>query len=359
MRTGSIDFRMLASGAVQAREYKAGEVIFKKGDIGRELFIVQSGKIKIFQDERILETLSEYGVFGEMALIDSAPRSATAVAITDAKLIPVNEEQFSFFIANAPHFVLDVMRLLTRRVRERDRAYELVNVDAIIGSIAHEIRQPLSAITANAGAALRLLEKASPDYIEVREILRRILTQGHEASDLFDGIRTLFKKVDAERAPVDVNVVASEVLEALRTDFTEHGVTARLELTSGLPFVEGNRNQLHQVVFNLVQNAMEAMSTTSDMRRVLKVSTELAGRDAIALAVQDSGPGIKTEQVGQVFDAFFTTKANGMGLGLAICRTIVLRHGGQLTVSSGDERGALFELVLPILTSEKATARSE
>ena len=213
MPTAPIDFTILKSGGAPAREYKAGDVIFKQGDDAHELFIVQSGKVGIFQGDRVLETLSDHGVFGEMALINSAPRSATAVAITDAKLIPVSEDRFLSLISNAPQFVLNVMRLLTRRVRERDREYELTSVDAIIGSIAHEIRQPLAAIATNAGAALRFIDKASPDYDEVRDALRRISTESHRASDVFDGIRALFKNVNARQGRIDINSIATEVLE--------------------------------------------------------------------------------------------------------------------------------------------------
>jgi signal transduction histidine kinase len=153
--------------------------------------------------------------------------------------------------------------------------------------------------------------------------------------------------------PIDINAITSEVLQSLRAELAEHGVTANSELTFGLPCVQGNRNQLHQVVFNLVQNAIEAMSTKSDRSRVLRIGSERAGPDAIALTVKDSGPGINTSQLPRVFDPFFTTKENGMGLGLAICRTIVSRHGGQLTVSSDGEQGALFRLVLPIWPTGK------
>ena len=336
------------------REYKAGDVIFKQGDDAHELYIVQSGKVQLFQGARVLETLSNDGIFGEMALIDSASRSATAVAITDAMLIPVSEDSFLSLIRNAPQFVLNVMRLLTRRLRERDRQYELMSADAIVGSIAHEIRQPLAAIATNAGAALRFLENKAPDYNEVRDALKRISTESHRASDVFDGIRALFKNVDAGRARIDINGIATEVLKSLRTELTAHGISVNSELTPGLPLVEGNRNQLHQVIFNLVQNAVEAMSATRDRSRVLQVRTERCGPDAIALGVQNLGPGIKAELLDRIFDAFITTKPSGMGLGLAICRTIVLHHDGQLTVSSDGEKGALFQLVLPVSTAEKS-----
>jgi signal transduction histidine kinase len=126
------------------------------------------------------------------------------------------------------------------------------------------------------------------------------------------------------------------------------------ELTPELPLVEGNRNQLHQVIYNLIQNAVEAMNAIRDRSRVLQIRTERCGPDAIALGVQDSGPGIKAEQLDRIFDAFVTTKPSGMRVGLAICRTIALRHDGQLTASSDGERGALFQLVLPVSTAEKS-----
>ena len=245
--------------------------------------------MQIFQGARVLETLSDHGIFGEMALIDSASRSATAVAITDTRLIPVSEDRFLSLIRNAPQFVLNVMRLLTRRLRERDRDYELMSVDAIIGSVAHEIRQPLAAIATTAGAALRFLEKKPPDYNEVRDALRRISTESHRASDVFDGIRALFKNVDAGRARIDINGIATKVLESLRTELTAHGILVNSELTPRLPLVEGNRNQLHQVIFNLVQNAVEAMSATRDRSRVLQVRTERCGPDAITLGIQNFG----------------------------------------------------------------------
>ena len=222
-----------------------------------------------------------------------------------------------------------------------------MNVEAIAASIAHEIKQPLAAIVMNGGAALQLLGNATSDHDEVRAALNDIISDSHRTSEVFEGIRALFRKVDHERQLIDMNEIILRVLQSLRGELKDHGVTTRTELMSGLPLVEGNRNQLQQVVFNLVHNALEAMNATTDRSRVLRVRTEHCGRDAIAVAVEDSGPGIDPKQLDGIFDAFFTTKAHGMGLGLAICRMIIARHGGQLTVSSGGKRGALFQFVLP------------
>ena len=230
---------------------------------------------------------------------------------------------------------------------EHERDNKLMNVEAIAASIAHEIKQPLAAIVMNGGAALQLLGNAPPDHDEVRAALNDIISDSHRTSEVFEGIRALFRKVDQERQLIDMNEIILRVLQSLHGELKDHGVTTRTELMSGLPLVAGNRNQLQQVIFNLVHNALEAMNTTTDRSRVLRVRTEHRGRDAIAVAVEDSGPGIDPKQLDGIFDAFFTTKAHGMGLGLAICRMIIGRHGGQLTVSSDGKRGALFQFVLP------------
>jgi signal transduction histidine kinase len=137
------------------------------------------------------------------------------------------------------------------------------------------------------------------------------------------------------------------VLNSFREELRDHRVATRPELAE-LPLVDGHRNQLQQVISNLVRNALEAMDTTTGRGRVLRVSTEVRGRDAIVVAVEDSGPGIDPKQLDGIFGAFFTTKAHGMGLGLAICRMIIERHGGQLTASSDGKSGALFRFILPI-----------
>jgi signal transduction histidine kinase len=230
---------------------------------------------------------------------------------------------------------------------EHERDNKLMNVEAIAASIAHEIKQPLAAIVMNGGAALQLLGNAPPDHDEVRAALNDIISDSHRTSEVFEGIRALFQKVDQERQLIDMNEIILRVLQSLHGELKGHGVTTRTELMLGLPLVAGNRNQFQQVIFNLVHNAVEAMNTTTDRNRVLRVRTEHHGRDAIAVIVEDSGPGIDPKQLDGVFDAFFTTKAHGMGLGLAICRMIIGRHGGQLTVSSDGKRGALFQFLLP------------
>ena len=238
---------------------------------------------------------------------------------------------------------------------ERERDNKLMNVEAITASIAHEVRQPLAAIAANGSAALRFLGRAPPELDDARASLNAIIGDSHRASEVFDSIRTLFRKVDHGRQPVDLNEVTFDVLQSLRGELKEHGVITRTELTSELPLIDGHKGQLQQVLFNLVRNAVEAMDATADRSRTLGIKTELLGGDAIVVAVNDSGPGIDPKRLDSIFESFVTTKPHGMGLGLAICRTIIERHGGKLSALSDGTSGALFQFVLPIGSTGRAT----
>ena len=244
--------------------------------------------------------------------------------------------------------------IATRLQHERDN--KLMNAEAIVAAIAHEVRQPLSGIVMNADAALRLLGKMPPDQDRVRENLERIVNAGNRASGVFDGIGALFRKADPQ--PIDVNGLILDVLESLRGEFEDHGVEVHTELMSKPIFVDGNRNQLQEVVINLVLNAIEAMNTVTGRSRVLRVKTEVGSVDTIVATVEDSGPGIDPEKLDGIFTAFVTTKSHGMGLGLAICRMIIEHHGGQLTASSDGKSGALFQFVLPVESRNNATARA-
>jgi signal transduction histidine kinase len=270
---------------------------------------------------------------------------------------------FSLVTSNGVLVVLlaEMTRLYGRLARsnillQRERGNKLMSFEAIANTIAHEIRQPLATIAANGGAALGFLEKEQFDRQELQTILNDIVEDSHRTSELLDGVQSLYQRIDQGRQPIDMNGLALDVLQTIRSELMEHGITANPELKSELPLIAGNRNQLHQVVFNLVHNAVEAMASTSAQSRVLRLLTERRGRDAIALAVQDSGPGIDPKRLEEIFDAFVTTKAHGMGLGLAICRTIVERHGGRLTATSDGRTGALFEVILPLVSKDEAAA---
>jgi signal transduction histidine kinase len=235
---------------------------------------------------------------------------------------------------------------------ERERDNKLMNARAITAAIAHEVRQPLAAIATNASAARHFLRRPPPDHNEIEAALGRIIGESHRTSEVVDSIRALFRKTDETRQPVDLNEVIRGVLQSLGGDARDRGVAVRTALISQLPHVAGHAGQLQEVVFNLAHNAIEAMASTTDRNRLLQVRTEVRGSAAI-VEVEDSGPGIDAKQLDNIFGAFFSTKAQGMGLGLAICRMIIEQHGGQLTASSDGKNGAVFRFALPIESAHR------
>jgi PAS domain S-box-containing protein len=231
---------------------------------------------------------------------------------------------------------------------EGERDSKLMNIEVVTASIAHEVRQPLTGIATNCGAALRFLQRVPVDTEEVRASLNGVMDDCLRVSEVFDTIRALFRRVDQKREPTVVNGIVLDVLQSMREELTDHGVTTETELAPELQLVDGHRNQLRQVIFNLIHNAIESMDNTIDRSRVLRVITKSCDPDAITVAVEDSGPGISPGQLDSIFDPFITTKADGMGLGLAICRMIVERHGGKLSALSDGKSGARFQFVLPV-----------
>jgi signal transduction histidine kinase len=236
---------------------------------------------------------------------------------------------------------------------QRERDNKLLSAQATTTAIAREIRQPLGAIAMAAGAGVRWLARTPPDHDEVRAALIRTEGGVHRASEVFDAILALFGKSGQERQPIDVNRIVLDATESLRDELDSHGVMTHYELTTELPLVNGHGPQLREVVWNLINNAVEAMSRTTN-GKMLRVRTEVRGYDEVVVSVQDSGPGIDSSQLEKVFRAFVSTKANGTGLGLAICRMIIQSHRGQITASSDGKSGAIIQFVLPIGSTDNA-----
>lgn len=234
----------------------------------------------------------------------------------------------------------------TNMALQRERKNKLMNLEAMAASISHEVRQPLMAITMNGGAALRFLGHTPPNLDEARSSLNMIVSDGHRASEVFDSLRALFGKDDPGQDIVDVNEVVAGALHTLRGELSDREIITRVELTPDLPLVVGNKAQLHEVMINLAHNAADAMEEVKDDRRMLRVRTEHQG-DVITVVVENSGPGIDPEKLDRIFDAFVTTKAHGMGLGLAICRMIIDRHAGELSASPAHPHGTVFRIALP------------
>jgi signal transduction histidine kinase len=248
-------------------------------------------------------------------------------------------------------------RLVTSNLAlHRERNNKLMNLEAMAASISHEVKQPLAAIATDGYAAKRFLRHAPPNLEEVLSALDRMVVASHRAAEVFDNLRALFGSVHPPGAPVDVNEIVLSALSDLRGELVGHGVTARTALAAELPRIMGHRGQLQEVILNLARNGIEAMAAMKGGDRVLQIKTEHNGGDAITVAVEDTGPGIEAKKLESIFDAFFTTRPQGMGLGLAICRMIIDRHGGQLNASSDGKRGALFQFVLPIQSTAHSSA---
>ena len=225
----------------------------------------------------------------------------------------------------------------------------------LTASIAHEVNQPIAAAVTNANAALRWLGADPPDLEEVRQALGRIVENGTRAGDVIGRIRALIKKAPPRKGRFDFNEAVLDVVALSRSEVLRHGVSLQTQL-GGLPLIEGDRIQLQQVVLNLIMNAVEAMSGIADEARELQISTETEAAGGGLVTVRDSGPGLEPASVDRVFEAFYTTKPDGMGMGLAICRSIVEAHGGRMWASANEPRGAVFQFTLPPQPDEPVPA---
>jgi signal transduction histidine kinase len=218
---------------------------------------------------------------------------------------------------------------------------------AMSASIAHEINQPLAAIVTNANAGLRWLTNKTPDLDEARAAFKRVATDGHRAGEVIESVRMMFKKESGDISSVDLNELIQNVLRLLRGEFQRQGIVVQTNLTRPFPLVLGHSGQLQQVILNLVKNGAEAMDTVSGRERALRVKSSIHESDGVLVSVEDSGIGIDPKNVDNIFDSFFTTKPQGMGMGLSISRSIIEAHQGRLWASSGVDHGSVFNIYLP------------
>jgi PAS domain S-box-containing protein len=265
-------------------------------------------------------------------------------AVTDRK----SGTQFPFGIVFDITEKKQAQDALQKTRTELARVARMNQMVAMTGSIVHEINQPIAAIVANASAGLRWLERTNPDVNETRAVLRAILREGQRTDNIIQGIRATFKADVEARVSIDLNKLLREVLVVVQGDHQDRPIEVHTDLDESLPLVAADRVQLQQVIFNLITNAVDAMNTVTDRARSLRVVSGLNGGKSVVVTIEDTGTGFAPGNIDRVFDTFFTTKANGMGMGLAICRSIVESHGGRLTVSPGYPHGAVFKVVLPI-----------
>lgn len=236
----------------------------------------------------------------------------------------------------------------SRRMAELAHMNRSAAIGQMSASIAHEINQPLGAIVLYAAAGLRWLAKDTPNVEGAVQSLKNIVRSGDRASQVVETLRAMFKKETSNRTLVDINDAIREVLTLLQIELDEHEVLTKATLKEGLPRVMADRVQLQQVIFNLVRNAIDAMSSTAAGSRVLRLRSEATETGECIVAIEDSGPGIGPETLKRIFEPFFTTKSKGMGMGLSICHSIVEAHGGRLAAASANPRGAIFEILLPL-----------
>jgi C4-dicarboxylate-specific signal transduction histidine kinase len=268
--------------------------------------------------------------------------------------------------ARNTEFIGTVMDVTERRMAEEalrsavtdlERALRLSTMGQLTASIAHEINQPLAAIVTNANACLLWLEAQRLDLEEARQAATRIVRNGHRAGDIVRSIRALTRKSAPEMVSLDINDMIREVIALMRAEFHRHGVRIETSLSSNLGSVIGDRVQLQQVVLNLIMNGIEAMAADSIHRqRRLVIRSAIDGSGRLLVAVEDSGPGLDLAQTDRLFEAFFTTKPEGMGMGLSICRSIIDAHGGRLWASPNLPNGAVFQFTPPAAVGEASRA---
>lgn len=230
---------------------------------------------------------------------------------------------------------------------ELSRVTRLSTLGALAASISHEVNQPLAAVVTNADACMMWLSSPAPNLDEARAAVDSIAREGTRASEIVRRIRAMFAKSSPEKSRVAIPEFVREVAALMQADASRNNVTIQMNLADDLPAVIGDRVQLQQVLVNLIQNGMEAMNEVNDRPRLLHIRALRQAPEEVLIAVEDAGAGIDPRNERRIFDAFFTTKPQGMGMGLAICDSIIQAHGGRLWASANPDHGATVQFTLP------------
>jgi PAS domain S-box-containing protein len=266
-------------------------------------------------------------------------------------------------------FVLDLTerKRAEAEARESERRYREVQMELahanrvatmgqLTASIAHDVNQPIAGVVASGHAALRWLAGATPDLEAARRAIERVIRDGSRAGSVIGRVRDLIKKAPPRKDRLDINEAIREVIELTHGEAVKNGVAVQTEFADDLPLIHGDRVQLQQVILNLIINATDAMSGVGEGARELRISTGGDASRGVLVTVRDSGPGLDPTSVDRLFEAFYTTKPDGMGMGLAICRSIIEAHGGRLWASANKPRGAVFQFTLPAEQEETVPA---
>jgi C4-dicarboxylate-specific signal transduction histidine kinase len=283
---------------------------------------------------------------------DPIPIHYSAFRIDDPKTgQPVNVGNVCSDITDrkrAEEKLRDSERRLLDAQMELARVTRVTTLGELTASIAHEVNQPLAAVVANAEASLRWLDRGTPDLDAVRRSVEWVISDGNRAGEVIRRVRALANKSDIEMVPLDVNDVVRETIGLMQREVLSHQVSLRVELVPALPTILADRVQLQQVIINLVMNGIEAMQPVTDRPRELLIRSRQEERQLVLVSVTDCGVGISAENADRLFNAFFTTKSGGMGMGLSICRSIMEAHGGRLWATANIPHGATFQFTLPV-----------
>jgi signal transduction histidine kinase len=243
--------------------------------------------------------------------------------------------------------VIDRTRELSRAQAELARIARLTTMGQLATSITHEIAQPVTGMATNAGACLRWLTHSAPDLDQARAAVRRVIEDGHRAREVFTSIRALVQRAEPRMSALDMNDVIGEAIALAGSALQQQDVALNTDLASKLPRLPGDRVQLQQVLLNLITNAIQAMSSVNDRPRILTIRSEVKA-DGVVVAIEDAGVGLDPRSIDQIFESLFTTKSEGMGMGLSIAKSIVAAHHGRIWAEPGPSCGAIFRMLLPI-----------
>lgn len=274
----------------------------------------------------------------------------------DGTVFPV-EVRMREFWQGEQRMIISLGRDITERRKAADtfremqaeltHANRVAAMGQITASVAHEVSQPITAILCNAEAALSWSDSQPPDVAQVRRALATIVADANRAGEVMNWIRALIKKTPGRKESINVNNAILDVVTLARSELLKHGVSLQMDLAARLPLIEGSRVQLQQVVLNLILNAVEAMSCVEERPRELRIGTAPNASGGILVAVRDNGPGLDPAIVDRLFDPFYTTKPDGIGMGLPICNSIIEAHGGRFWAGANEPRGAVFQFTLP------------
>jgi PAS domain S-box-containing protein len=245
------------------------------------------------------------------------------------------------------HDYREMQSELRRHMLENAESNRQADAAMLAGAIAHEINQPLTAIVSNGSAGLRWLNRESPNLEEAKATLNNIVQSGRRAAEILDSLWAISKKENRIRTSLSLNDVIREALSLVEANLEGHHIAVQTTLDETIPEVLADRVQLRQVMLNLINNAVEAMISVDANSRLLRLKTERDESQNIVVTVRDSGPGIDPQNIKRIFDRFFTTKTQGTGMGLAICRSIIEAHNGRLWAEAGVDQGSLFRISLP------------